>query len=188
MAKVLKNRIISLYKEGKTYNEISKILRCSKGTISYHCSNTIDRSRYSSESIEKYQELYNNGTTLTKISEDFKISRQFLSRKLTHIKNSIVDIDKNYNKRKAEYRKNIKKQCIEYKGGKCILCNYNKCIRALEFHHLNPLEKDYVISGGTKSFNSLKKELDKCILVCSNCHKEIHDGLYSDIYPRTDTA
>ena len=66
---------------------------------------------------------------------------------------------------------------IDYKGGKCQICGYNKCANALEFHHLDPTLKDFTISGGTRSFNSLKSEVDKCILVCSNCHREIHAGL-----------
>lgn len=44
-----------------------------------------------------------------------------------------------------------------------------------EFHHLNPLEKEFKLgSGNTMSWQDYKKELEKCILVCSNCHKEIH--------------
>lgn len=77
----------------------------------------------------------------------------------------------------SEYRVNVKQRLIDYKGGKCQICGYNRCINALEFHHINPKEKDFTISGGTKSFNTLKLEVDKCILVCSNCHREIHAGL-----------
>lgn len=68
---------------------------------------------------------------------------------------------------------------VQYKGGKCCVCGYNKYLGALEFHHLNPNEKDFGISnkGYTRSFEKVKEELDKCILVCSNCHKEIHAGL-----------
>lgn len=76
-----------------------------------------------------------------------------------------------------EYRKDIKRKLVEYKGGKCQICGYNKCIDALDFHHINQEEKEYNISGGTKSFERLKKEVDKCILVCSNCHREIHAGI-----------
>lgn len=87
-------------------------------------------------------------------------------------KNTIIKIlrDKSYYKR-------IKEELIQYKGGKCQICGYNKCISALEFHHLDPTQKDFTISGGTKSFKTLKPEVDKCILVCSNCHREIHAGL-----------
>lgn len=67
----------------------------------------------------------------------------------------------------------------EYMGGKCQICGYNKCSRALTFHHINPKEKSFGISarGFTRSWDKIKKELDKCILLCSNCHMEVHDGL-----------
>ena len=72
-------------------------------------------------------------------------------------------------------RKKIKEMAIEYKGGKCQRCGYDKYIGALEFHHIDEKEKDFGISDGkTRSWESIKEELDKCILVCSNCHREIH--------------
>lgn len=75
-------------------------------------------------------------------------------------------------------RRAIKNALITYKGGKCERCGYNKCFRALEFHHLDPSEKDFGISKCiTKSFSLLKTEVDKCILLCSNCHAEIHEEL-----------
>lgn len=72
-------------------------------------------------------------------------------------------------------REKIKKDAIDYKGGKCEICGYNKCIEALEFHHINN-DKDFGISakGYTRSFKKIKEELDKCILVCANCHRELH--------------
>ena len=79
--------------------------------------------------------------------------------------------------KQTRYSKKIKEQLVEYKGGKCQICGYNKCSAALEFHHIDPNKKDFTISGGTKSFEKLKPEVDKCIMVCSNCHKEIHSGL-----------
>lgn len=73
-------------------------------------------------------------------------------------------------------RKILKLKSIEYKGGACSKCNYSKCIEALEFHHTDPTQKDFSIShdGHTRSWDIIKIELDKCILVCSNCHREIH--------------
>jgi hypothetical protein len=80
--------------------------------------------------------------------------------------------------RVAEVRKQRKKELIEYKGGKCIICDYNKCIKALEFHHVNPSEKKFGIANATvTNIELLKEEADKCVLVCSNCHMEIHAGL-----------
>lgn len=73
-------------------------------------------------------------------------------------------------------RDKIKLMAVEYKGGKCEICGYDKCVDALEFHHLNPEEKDFGISanGYTRSFDEVKHELDKCIMVCANCHRELH--------------
>lgn len=70
----------------------------------------------------------------------------------------------------------IKQQSIEYKGGKCVCCGYNKYNGALEFHHLDPAQKDFQFSVKLVSFEKIKSELDKCVLVCSNCHREIHAG------------
>jgi hypothetical protein len=74
-------------------------------------------------------------------------------------------------------RDKLKILAVAYKGGSCSLCGYNKCIRALEFHHTDPTQKDFGISakGITRSFEKMKVELDKCILVCANCHREIHN-------------
>ena len=76
-------------------------------------------------------------------------------------------------------RQRIKIKALEYKGTHCQNCGYNKCNRALEFHHLDPSKKDFAISykGHCRSWKRVKAELDKCILVCSNCHQEIHAGL-----------
>lgn len=81
-------------------------------------------------------------------------------------------------------RDKIKQMALYYKGGKCEKCGYNKCISALEFHHLDSNEKDFSISskGYTRSWESVKAELDKCILVCSNCHREIHHESPKNIF------
>jgi len=68
----------------------------------------------------------------------------------------------------------VKQKCIEYKGGKCCICGYNRYQGALDFHHKDPQTKDLNLSYNKHSFNKVKNELDKCILVCSNCHREIH--------------
>lgn len=79
---------------------------------------------------------------------------------------------------KTILRRSMKKQAIKMLGGKCLICGYNKCIDALEFHHKDPHEKDFKIgSGNTMSWHDYKNEVEKCILVCSNCHKEIHNKI-----------
>jgi len=79
----------------------------------------------------------------------------------------------------AKRRKKIREMAVDYKGGKCELCGYNKCIQALDFHHLDKFGKDFGISekGYTRSWEKVKEEIDKCILVCANCHRELHVGI-----------
>lgn len=67
---------------------------------------------------------------------------------------------------------------VNYKGGKCEICGYDKCEGALEFHHHNPAEKDIEISKWNFNYNSdinvFLQEVDKCMLLCANCHREQH--------------
>ena len=67
----------------------------------------------------------------------------------------------------------------ESRGGRCIRCGYDKCIKALEFHHLDPSQKDFTISNENFKLLDAVKESKKCILICSNCHKELHDDLWN---------
>jgi len=72
-------------------------------------------------------------------------------------------------------RFNKKFRLINYKGGKCELCGYDKNIRVLSFHHKNKKEKHFNISGAhCRSLEELYKELDTCYLLCANCHLEMH--------------
>lgn len=66
--------------------------------------------------------------------------------------------------------------CVNYMGGKCVLCGYNRCLRALHFHHINQHEKDFDVSQHT-NWSEIEEELKKCVLLCSNCHMEVHDGM-----------
>lgn len=81
----------------------------------------------------------------------------------------------------SKRRKKIKDMAIQYKGGKCVLCGYNKCEDALQFHHLDSDKKEFGVSqsGLTRSWDRVKNEIEKCILVCANCHREIHSGIRS---------
>lgn len=72
----------------------------------------------------------------------------------------------------------LKERLVDISGGKCCICGYNKCLQALEFHHIDPSQKDFTISQNTNmGFEKAIQEIKKCILVCANCHREIHAGL-----------
>lgn len=77
------------------------------------------------------------------------------------------------------FRKEQKRKAVEYKGGKCYICGYNKCQEALHFHHIDPTQKDFALSkeGKTYVWEDVKKELDKCVCLCAVCHAEVHAGV-----------
>ena len=76
-------------------------------------------------------------------------------------------------------RRKVRQMAVEYKGSKCEMCGYDRCIDALEFHHADPTKKDFGISnkGYTRSWKKVQEELDKCMMICANCHRELHAKL-----------
>jgi hypothetical protein len=77
------------------------------------------------------------------------------------------------------WRKGIKSKIVESMGGKCCICGYNNCNDALELHHIDPMQKDFgfgKVTANPKSWNKIVIELRKCVLICSNHHKEVHCG------------
>ena len=88
---------------------------------------------------------------------------------------------KNGSQKVRDYRRRRKENLIKVCGSKCNLCGYDKTNSALEFHHIDPLEKEYGIAscGTCHDLEKDLQEVSKCILVCANCHREIHDNLFS---------
>ena len=126
----MKELILKLRSEGKSYREIEAIAKCSRSLISYY------------------------------VNPDGKM-------KTSNRRN------KNRFRLKSEYRKRL--------GAKCQICGYDKCQNALHFHHINPEDKKFAISDAVsrKSFTEeeIDAEIKKCVLICANCHAEVHSGL-----------
>lgn len=81
--------------------------------------------------------------------------------------------------RQRRIKRTLKHQLITYKGGKCQICGYNKCEGALHFHHRDPKQKEFTLSqvnlnNTNFSMENMYKEIDKCDLLCANCHFEQH--------------
>lgn len=85
--------------------------------------------------------------------------------------------------RQEAFRKALRNFGITYLGGRCKKCGYNRCSSALAFHHIDPKEKEFNFSDGSLSFSKYVKELDKCILLCANCHAEEHWGVDENNIP-----
>lgn len=79
----------------------------------------------------------------------------------------------------SKRRRKLRNMAREYKGGKCAICGYQRCPRALGFHHIDPEQKGFGLSskGLTRSWDKIKEEIDKCVLLCANCHMEVHEGI-----------
>lgn len=76
----------------------------------------------------------------------------------------------------AQRRKNIKIQALEYLGWMCNTCKLvdKDYPQIYDFHHTDPSQKDFAISNSAKTFENIKSELDKCIVLCANCHRKEH--------------
>ena len=168
--------VISLRKQKFSYKEINEKTKISINSIKKICREfkLIDKKRSSRidvNEIEKIKNLYSLHKSLRKVSLITGYNRSTVRKYV-----EIDPITKKVTKSQAviNWRRRAKIKLVEYKGGECEKCGYDKCIDALEFHHNDPSEKDFTISGKSWSFDRLRDEVDKCIMVCSNCHKEIH--------------
>ena len=75
-------------------------------------------------------------------------------------------------------KQKVKEMLIEEAGGCCAVCGYDRCVVALTFHHVDRDRKSFPMSmHTTKSLAAYREELEKCVLVCANCHGEIEAGL-----------
>ena len=95
----------------------------------------------------------------------------------------------------SAWRRRTKEKAIIYKGSSCIVCGYNRCPAALDFHHVDESTKLFAISnaGICRAWLKVKSELDKCVLLCNRCHMEHHHGdlnleIYLEESPSIDTG
>lgn len=89
-------------------------------------------------------------------------------------------LSKSSAERVKSWRKRSKERVVKAMGGSCVCCGYNKCTASLALHHLDPSKKDIglgAIRANPKSWLKIVEELRKCVLVCHNCHSEIHAGI-----------
>lgn len=79
--------------------------------------------------------------------------------------------------RVKRWRHRTKQRLIDAFGGKCGICGYSKCPDVFEFHHLDPAGKDFhwgQINGWIRGWSHIVLELKKCVMLCANCHREVH--------------
>lgn len=78
----------------------------------------------------------------------------------------------------AKRRRTVKQQLVEEAGGACVLCGYSRWPGALHFHHLEPRGKEFHLAQGgySRSIARSRNEMQKCVLLCANCHSEVEGG------------
>ena len=160
-------------------NKIAKALQTSQTNIRFwlrkHGLNTVNLSR-SKDKKDCFNglECLHCSSKLTGAKSKFcgpKCKRDY------HYINSIPE-NGNTNERQKRTSKERKLTLIEMSGGCCSICGYKKNYSALQFHHLNPEDKVFNLDGrklSNTNWESIKKEWEKCQLLCSNCHAEIHN-------------
>lgn len=155
-----KNELMQLVNQGMTQRQIADKLGFSQGNVKYWLAKFGMKTKYS---VPKKLECKICGETNPDLFYWHKDGRTRYRCKKCDNRETI-----------KRFRQN-KKDAVEYKGGKCNRCGYNKCIGSLDFHHSSPKQKDPNWKRmRTWPLDKIKKELDKCELVCRNCHGEIH--------------
>lgn len=173
--------------QGWTYFEIAKKLGCARSTISYHVKGEGITPKNggvkpSKTDIDLINKLYDSGLSSRQVAKQVPYSR---STVLKYIKNPRPNRNPNQTKKSnskavMDWRARQKKKAREYLGGKCKICGYDKVNACLEFHHIDPSSKDWqpFSRGQTRRWQLLEPELDKCVLLCCRCHREVHAGLH----------
>ena len=139
--------------------------------------------------MEELQKLIEQEMTIKEITEKLDLGidavkyrlKKYNLKTINGTNKSTTGVDKDKRrKRQVIYNNNrrqeFKKKSVEHLGGCCSKCGYSKCIKALEFHHEDPTAKEFTISkdSASRTWDKVIRELDKYILVCANCHREIH--------------
>lgn len=174
------NEIVKLRKEGKSYYEISKSIPCPESSVRKACQHAkLENINYCSEQdIKLILETYTKTKNIRRTTEITGFSRLTVRK---YIRKHEINVPRvktiSASQSVVDWRRRTKEKLVIYKGGKCERCEYNKCIDALSFHHLDPSQKDFAISGKSWSYERLKNEVDKCMMLCSNCHIEVHAEL-----------
>lgn len=158
--------------DGLSLNKISKITGKSLTSIRYWKDKYSLKSKFNTF-IENGKIEYGDYRTCPGCKIEIKTSNFYTRRKKNNSSTYCIECT---NKKTIERLRILKSKMVEYKGGSCSRCGYNKYQGALEFHHLDPSQKDFNPSKLKKNKfdDKIKLELDKCILVCANCHREIH--------------
>ena len=181
----MRDDIIELRQKGWNYKQIAGHLGCAISTVSYNCQKVAGKAqlKITAEVIEKMQPLYDQLRSLQKVATSLGVSKTTVLKYVETVREAALSTEQkriNNVQGVISWRQRKKAELIKYKGGACEHCGYNKSTWALQFHHRDPSQKDMNIGGKSVSFETLKTEVDKCLMLCANCHAEEHERLNAD--------
>lgn len=195
----MREPIRRLRKEGKTNREIAELLGCSLYTISKyndthrHQINDTGRKiidlRKAGYSVKKIAKIVGCSTaTVSRWCSTLSNNDKIKCKNKVNIKSSIVKknskiskhSEDNYRKWKKTIRQKRRDFLYNIAGNKCTICGYDRSINALCFHHINETTKKFNLSSTNleRNMDLILKEVKKCVLLCHNCHSEVHEGLH----------
>jgi predicted transcriptional regulator len=152
---------------------IAKEFNCSQSTVKYYIKKYgLVKAKSKKKEITKETTKVCSKCMVTKPASDFYLRKER--------ENELTGYCKSCNSKDViERMQTTKHILVELKGGKCQLCSFSEYIGALEFHHIDPKTKDKGMSRLIRGKINQKiiDEVNKCVLVCSNCHKMIHANL-----------
>jgi predicted transcriptional regulator len=158
---IREEELVPLIREGKSGRQIADVLDCSQGNVKHY----LKKYGLRTEAVY-YKKEHRCGCGET---------RKFAFVLAGNGKRSKTKCKKCHSRYTVDRFRRYKLEAVAYKGGKCEKCGYGKCAGSLHFHHKDSSQKDIRWRQmRTWCFDKLKPELDKCVLLCANCHGEIH--------------
>lgn len=190
MSDGFREQIVQLRAEGLTYKQIAAQVGCSKATVSNYCSKEATQSVTVRNNIEKRikkAQIPQNKKELLYWLLEHRVRRTDIADALAleYVEVRRFEKEQGLEKKEVELsnyelvkrrRRHLKMLAVARLGGRCQKCKYNRSMQALAFHHPDPCEKEFSISNyATRSWARIRVEVDKCVLLCANCHCEVHE-------------
>lgn len=122
--------------------------------------------------------IFRRSSAVERLPVDTSLSGRPLKKRRTETR-TYADRREELKHAVVKRRRKVKALAVAYKGGRCQVCGYAKYQGALDLHHLDPKLKEFGIAdtGYNHSWDKIREEVDKCVLVCANCHREIEGGV-----------
>lgn len=166
-------KAIELRKNGESINKIAKKLKVSTSSVSRWVKDIKLDKKQQNKLKSRTGPVGRTNSNISKKRKEMS-EEEWLEYQQKRLRQKTLRWRQNNPEKYVNRDIEVKAELVKYKGGKCEICSYDKCIGAMQFHHKDPKEKEFTIGRHHRSLDKMKKEADKCMLLCSRCHDEIH--------------